>query len=49
MKKGKRILASFLVAVLCMVPLKSYAFELKDETVQMEVEDTDNTDALTSE
>lgn len=49
MKKGKRILASFLVAVLCMVPLKSYAFELKDETVQMEVEDTDNTDVLTNE
>ncbi len=30
MKKAKRLLAFFLVVVLCMLPLKSYAVEMNE-------------------
>lgn len=41
MKKAKKILAFFLVVVLCMLPLKSYALEMNEETENIETEVTD--------
>lgn len=40
MKKAKRLLAFFLVAVLCMLPLKSYAVEMNEEAENIETEAT---------
>lgn len=40
MKKAKRLLAFFLVVVLCMLPLKSYAVEMNEEGENIETEAT---------